>query len=87
MTAPPPRPSAPPPSQTPEPSPAAKRKAATRLTDDRLHVQSFRSLLRDLATLTRNTVRLPRGNTFQIIANPTPVQRRALELLHVKIDL
>ena len=70
-----------------KPSPAAKRKAATRLTDDRLHVQSFRSLLRDLATLTRNTVRLPRGNTFQILANPTPVQRRALELLHVKIDL
>src|SRR5439155_1595224 len=37
-----------------QPSPAAKRKAKTKRTDDGLPVHSFRSLLDDLATLTRN---------------------------------
>jgi hypothetical protein len=38
-------------------SPAAQRKAAGKRTNDRHPVHSFRTLLTDLATLTRNTVR------------------------------
>jgi hypothetical protein len=53
------------------PSAAAKRKAATRRTDDGLPVDSFRSLLADLATLTRNTVRFQRAHPFQVLATPT----------------
>jgi hypothetical protein len=64
-----------------QPSTAAKRKAATKRTDDGLPVHSFRSLLADLATLTRNTVRLGRAATFPVLATPTQTQRRALDLL------
>ena len=65
-------------------SPAAKRKAATKRTDDGLPVHSFRSLLADLATLTRNTVRFGRAAIFPVLATPTAVQRRALDRLGVK---
>ena len=44
-------------------STAAKAKAASRKTADGLPVHSFRTLLQDLATLTRNTVRM--GNAPQ----------------------
>ena len=67
-----------------EPSPAAQRKAKTQRTDDGLAVHSFRSLLADLATLTRNTVRFGRGTTTELLATPTPLQQRVLELLAVK---
>ena len=67
-----------------EPSPAARRKATTKRTDDSLPVRSFRSLLADLATLTRNTVRFGRGATTELLATPTPLQQRALDLLGVK---
>ena len=70
-----------------EPSPAAKRKAATKRTHDGLTVRSFRDLLNDLATLTRNTVRLARGASFPLLATPTKIQIRALELLAVKPTL
>jgi Transposase DDE domain len=65
------------------PSPAARRKAASKRTDDGLPVHSFRSLLDDLATLTRNTVRFGRGHTMILLATPTATQRRALERLDV----
>jgi hypothetical protein len=67
-----------------EPSPAARRKAKTKQTEDGLPVHSFRSLLADLATLTRNTVRFGRAATFPVLATPTEIQRRALELLGVQ---
>ena len=68
-----------------KPSPAATRKAATKHTDDGLPVHSFRSLLADLATLTRNTVRLGRDTaTFVLLATPTIIHRRALDLLGLK---
>ncbi len=70
-----------------QPSPAAKRKAKTKHTDDGLPVHSFRSLMADLATLTRNTVRFGRAATFPLLAMPTIIQRRALELLALKPDL
>jgi hypothetical protein len=66
------------------PSPAARRKARTQRTDDGLAVHSFRSLLADLATLTRNTVRFGRDHTTTLLATPTEIQRRAFQLLDVQ---
>jgi hypothetical protein len=68
-----------------ERSPAAKRKAPTRRTDDGLPVHSFRSLINDLATLCLNKVSLPsnRKYTFALPTTPTPLQARALQLLGV----
>ena len=61
-------------------SPAALRKVQTHLTEDGLPLHSFQTLLQDLATLTRNKVQLA-GRSFEIISAPTPVQRRAFDLL------
>jgi hypothetical protein len=55
-----------------KPSPAARRKARRKLTGDGLPVHSFRSLLADLATSTRNTVRFGRGTAMELPARPTP---------------
>jgi hypothetical protein len=67
------------------PSPAAQRKAARKRTDpvdgEPLPVHSFHTLLGDLATLTRNVVRLGRDHLTAILATPTQTQRRALDLL------
>ena len=42
---------------------------------------SYKSLLAELATLTRNTIRLPGTNaTFHKLAQPTTLQARALDL-------
>jgi hypothetical protein len=64
-------------------SAAARRKVATRRTEDGLPVHSFRTLLKDLATLTRNRVRIADGARFDQLARPTPLQQRALDLLGV----
>jgi hypothetical protein len=70
-----------------EPSPAARRKAARKRTEpadgEPLPVHSFHTLLGDLATLTRNVVRLGRDHLTAIIATPTRTQHRALDLLGV----
>jgi hypothetical protein len=66
-----------------ERSPAAVTKQTTGRTGDGLPVHSFRSLLADLATLTRNTVVTaidPEG-TFTLTARPTPLQQKAHDLL------
>lgn len=70
-----------------ERSPAAKRKRATRRTDDGLPVHSFRSLLDDLATLCLNKLSLPSNPNyrFSMPTASTPLQARALELLGVGI--
>lgn len=62
-------------------SEAARRKARTKRTDDGLPVHSFRTLLADLATLTRNQVRFGQGQTMTLLATPTPIQARAFALL------
>lgn len=68
-----------------ESSPAARRKAESKRTDiGDMPVHSFRSLLADLATLTRNTVRLARDHVMQLLATPTPIQRRAFALLDIQ---
>jgi hypothetical protein len=70
-----------------ERSTAAKRKAASKTTDDGLPVHSFQTLLSDLATIARNTVEVKHtGNapvTFEKLTRPTRVQQRALDLLGV----
>jgi hypothetical protein len=70
-----------------KPSPAARHKTATKRTDpadgEPLPVHSFRTLLADLATLTRNRVRLGRDRLVTLLATPTKLQRRALDLLGV----
>jgi hypothetical protein len=68
-----------------EPSPAAKRKAKTKRTDDGQPVHSFRTLLADLATLTRNIVRCGKAPPMEILARPTEIQQRAFDLLVVKL--
>lgn len=71
-------------------STAAKRKALTKRTDDGLPVHSFRTLLSDLATITRNTVEVREfADTarFEKITRPTPLQQRALDLLGVRLIL
>jgi hypothetical protein len=69
------------------PSLAAKRKAKTKRTDDGLPVHSFRTLLADLATLTRNTVRCGKSPAMALLARPTQIQQRAFDLLGLKSQL
>src|SRR5512144_2724676 len=66
-----------------EVSPAAHAKARTHKTDDGEPVHSFRTLLADLATLTRNTVRFGDNLPITILSRPTPPQQRAFDLLGV----
>src|SRR5215210_3091286 len=62
-------------------SPAAKRKAQTKRTASGEPCHSYRSLIAELATLTRNTIRLPGAPaTFDKLTEPTPLQARALDL-------
>jgi len=64
-------------------SQSAAEKAASKKTADGLPVHSFRSLLADLATLTRNRVRMGE-QAFDMLATPTAIQQKALELLQVR---
>jgi transposase len=67
-------------------SPKAKSKDLFKRTEDGMPVHSFQTLLKDLATLTSNEVRVGE-QTFQMLATPTPVQQRALQLLHVSTGI
>ena len=64
-------------------SPAAVTKQTTGRTPDGLPVHSFQTLIADLATLTKNTVEIATapGVPFTITARPTPIQKKALDLL------
>ncbi|SRR5579875_1268138 len=74
-----------------KPSQAARHKAICKCTDPAhgqpLPVHSFRTLLADLATLTRNTVRLGGERISTILASPTKVQRRAFDLIGVALSV
>jgi hypothetical protein len=60
---------------------SAQRKTQTKRTTTGDTAHSYKSLLAELATLTRNTIRLPStAATFNKLAAPTPTQARALEL-------
>jgi Transposase DDE domain len=70
-------------------SDAATAKAAAKRTEDGLPVHSFRSLLGDLATITRNTMAMSsqRDATFTLYPQLTAVQARAFQLLGVAVNL
>lgn len=70
-------------------SPRAEAKAATKRTTDGGPVHSFQTLLADLATLTKNRVQPKAAGSlpFDMLTTPTPLQRRALELLGVPLRL
>jgi hypothetical protein len=66
---------------------AADHKAATKTTTEDLPATSFTALLGHLATLTRNHLRVAGHDEsgFDLLAIPTPTQRRAFELLGAPI--
>ena len=68
-------------------SPAARRKAACKRTDQDEPVHSFQTLLADLATITKNRIQpnVPGAEPFEKTTQPTPPQTRALSLLGVDL--
>nr|WP_253257604.1 IS1634 family transposase [Mycobacterium heckeshornense] len=69
-------------------SQAAQTKAATRHAPDGTALRSFRRLLTHLATLPRNDIRYHGTNTtVPTLAESTPEQRRAFELIKTPIPL
>jgi Transposase DDE domain len=66
-------------------SPRALAKAATKRTAGNLPVHSFSSMLADLATICLNHIQPadPALPGFRLVTTPTPIQRRALDLLAV----
>jgi transposase len=70
-------------------SEAARRKAATRKTDEGLKVHSFRTLLSDLATLVKNRIQ-PKDQkipAFDLLTTPTKLQQQAFDLLGLALRL
>ena len=68
-------------------SETAKRKASSKHTADGVPVHSFRTLLKDLATITKNQIQpnLPDASTFEKITQPTRTQKKMLDLLGGKL--
>jgi len=67
-----------------QPSAGAKRKKATLLTADGFPVHSFQTLLAELATQCQNRCRIktdPTAPPFYQVTIPTPLQKKAFELL------
>jgi transposase len=68
---------------------AARRKAATRKTDEGLKVHSFQTLLSDLATIVKNRIQ-PKDTkipAFDMLTTPTKLQQQAFDLLGVALRL
>jgi DDE family transposase len=60
---------------------SAQRKAQTKRTTNGERAHSYKTLLAELATLTRNTISLPgTPATFHKLAQPTSIQAQALDL-------
>ncbi|WP_442411658.1 IS1634 family transposase [Mycobacterium sp.] len=69
-------------------SPEADAKASRKHNADGNPLRSFRGLLDHLATLTRNQIRYHHASTqVPVLADPTPDQRRAFDLLNTPIPL
>ena len=68
-------------------SPSAQRKVHSLRTADGLPTHSFATLLKDLATLTRNRVqpKILSSPPFDTLARPTQLQQKALSLLDVSL--
>jgi hypothetical protein len=67
-------------------SAAAAAKAARKTGPGKQPIRSFRDLIDHLATLTRDTIRAG-GQPVDKLANPTPDQRRAFDLIGAPIPL
>jgi len=67
-------------------SPSADAKAARKTGPGKQPIRGFRDLLDHLATLTRNDLRYGQA-TILALAEPTPTQRRAFDLIGVPIPL
>ena len=68
----------------------AKRKASTQRNSDNFPVQSFRTLLTNLATITKNRVQPKLGGvsvSFDKLTIPSPLQQKAFDLLGVSLTL
>ena len=63
----------------------ATTKATRKRTDDDQPAHSFATLLDELATLTRNTIVFDGGAHIDKLATPTPLQRKAFELIATTI--
>jgi hypothetical protein len=61
-------------------SPSASAKAAFKTGPGQQPIRGFRDLIDHLATLTRDTIRVG-SQTVDKLANPTPTQRRAFDLI------
>jgi hypothetical protein len=68
-------------------SAAARAKAARKRDLDDQPLHSFATLLDELATLTRNTIVFTGGARITKLATPTPLQRRAFELIGAPIPI
>ena len=69
-----------------QPWPSAKRKKTKWRTEDGLPIQSFRTLMAEMATRSRHqcrTISDPDGPRLQRLTEPTPLQRRTLDLVKV----
>lgn len=71
-------------------SPKSQRKAQRKRTDDGDPVHSFQTLLKDLATIVKNQVQstalvIDDPLEFDAVTIPTPLQRRAFDLLGVPL--
>jgi transposase len=70
-------------------SPKAKRKEATKRTDEGEPVHSFQTLLKDLATVATNRIRPMKGSEaeFHLLTEPTPLQRHVFDLLGLPLSV
>ena len=68
-------------------SKAARKKASAKKNAEGQEVRGFRELLEHLGTLTRNRMRVASSPEieFDLVATPTPTQRRVFELLGVPV--
>jgi hypothetical protein len=66
-------------------SATARTKANRKRTHDGRPVHSFRTLLQDLATLTRNIVRIGQDAPAAMLASPTPLQQDVFNRLGIPI--
>ena len=67
-----------------QPSASAKRKKTKQRTEDGLPIQSFKTLMAEMATRARHQCRTASdsdGPRLQRLTEPTPLQRRAMELV------
>lgn len=68
-------------------SASAQVKARHKRTKENLPVHSFQTLLKDLATICKDRIKpnVPGVPEFNKITLPTPVQAKALQLLHLRL--